>query len=75
MGTREERLIRCGALKVFDLEKTMISVDQPVLYFLVDGPRRGFVREQLLVVPEDTGITTQVCLEIISLDRNQPTIL
>ena len=49
--------------KVFDLEKTMISGDQPVLYFLVDGPRRGFVREELLVVPEDTELPPKSVLK------------
>jgi hypothetical protein len=27
-----------------------------VLYYLDDGPQRGFVREELLVVPADTEL-------------------
>jgi hypothetical protein len=27
-----------------------------VLYYLLDGPARGFVREELLVVPPDTQL-------------------
>ena len=29
-------------------------LNEPVLYYLHDGPKRGFVREELLVVPPDT---------------------
>ena len=34
----------------------MISEGQPVLYYLYDGPKRSFVREELQVVPEDTEL-------------------
>ena len=30
--------------------------EQPVLYYLRDGPQRGFVREELLVVPPNTQL-------------------
>jgi hypothetical protein len=29
---------------------------QPALYYLIDGPARRFVREELLVVPEGTEL-------------------
>ena len=32
----------------------MIKPDAPVIYYLFDGPKRWFVREELLVVPPDT---------------------
>ena len=34
----------------------MTKPDKPVLYYLQDGPPRGFVREELLVVPLDTQL-------------------
>ena len=40
----------------FDVERTVVAMDQPVLYYLdrsQDGPKRSFVREELQVVPED----------------------
>ena len=30
--------------------------NEPVLYYLRDGPQRGFVREELLIVPFDTQL-------------------
>ena len=34
--------------------------DEPVLYCLQDGPKRGFVREELLVVPPTTELPTTI---------------
>ena len=34
----------------------MIKPDAPVIYCLFDGPKRGFVREELVVVPPNTGL-------------------
>ena len=44
------------SLKVYNLERSFAKPDQPVLYYLHDGPKRGFVREELLVVPPDTTL-------------------
>ena len=41
------------SLKVYNLERSFTKPDQPVLYYLHDGPKRSFVREELLVVPPD----------------------
>ena len=30
--------------------------DEPVVYYLLDGPQRGFVREELQPVPKDTQL-------------------
>ena len=43
-------------LKVFGIERSFSKPDQPVLYYLRDGPKRGFVREELLVVPPNTQL-------------------
>ena len=44
------------SLKVYSLERSFTKPDQPVLYYLHDGPKRGFVREELLVVPPNTTL-------------------
>jgi hypothetical protein len=44
------------SLKVFTLERSITKPNQPVLYYLRDGPKRGFVREELLVVPPNTAL-------------------
>ena len=44
------------SLKVHTLEKAVFKPGEPVLYYLYDGPKRGFVREELLVVPPNTQL-------------------
>lgn len=44
------------SLKVFTVESSVTKPSQPVLYYLHDGPKRGFVREELLVVPPNTQL-------------------
>ena len=42
------------SLKVYNIERAVTKPDEPVVYYLFDGPKRGFVREELMVVPPDT---------------------
>ena len=43
------------SLDIYDLSRSVVSSGQPVLYYLSEGaPKRGFVREELQVVPGDT---------------------
>jgi len=52
------------SLDIFDLSRNVVSVGQPVLYYLSEGgPRRSFVREELQVVPEDTELPPNSVLE------------
>jgi len=44
------------SLKVYSIERSFTKPHQPVLYYLRDGPKRGFVREELLVVPPNTTL-------------------
>ena len=44
------------SLKVYTLEKVVDKTDEPVVYYLNDSPKRGFVREELLVVPPNTQL-------------------
>jgi len=43
-------------LRVFNIERSITKPNEPVLHYLRDGPKRGFVREVLLVVPPDTEL-------------------
>ena len=43
-------------LKVYNIEKVVTKPKEPVMYYLCDGPKRGFVREELMVVPQDTQL-------------------
>ena len=42
------------SLKVFNMEKSIVKESEPVLYYLKDGPKRGFVREELMIIPKGT---------------------
>ena len=44
------------SLKVHQIERNVTKPNEPVVYCLSDGPKRGFVREELLVVPPNTQI-------------------
>ena len=44
------------SLKVHNIERVVTKPDEPVVYYLYDGPKRGFVREELMVVPPDTQL-------------------
>ena len=38
------------SLKVYTIQKVVTKPHEPVVYYLYDGPKRGFVREELMVV-------------------------
>ena len=44
------------SLKVYQVVKNTTKPNEPVVYYLSDGPKRGFVREELLVVPPNTQL-------------------
>ena len=45
------------SIEIYNLSRSVVSADQPVLYYLSQGaPKRGFVREELHIVPEDTQL-------------------
>jgi len=44
------------SLKVYNIEKYVTKPNEPVLYYLQDGPKRGFVREELPVVPPNSEL-------------------
>ena len=44
------------SLKVYQVVENKTKPNEPVVYYLSDGPKRGFVREKLLVVPPNTQL-------------------
>ena len=42
------------SLKVYNIQKVVTKPEAPVVYYLLAGPKRGFVREELMVVPPGT---------------------
>ena len=38
------------SLKVYKIERSLVKKNEPVLYYMKDGPLRGFVREELMIV-------------------------
>ena len=44
------------SIEVYNITRVVVSSEQPVLYYLLDGPKRSFVREELQVVPSDTEL-------------------
>ena len=55
-GGRRRATDPVWSLEVCRLGRSVTKLDEPVLYYLQDGPPRGFVREELLVVPPDTQL-------------------
>ena len=59
MGQKEP-LIQSGPWMSYNIERSFIKPKQPILYYLADGPKRGFVREELLVVPPNTTLPPSI---------------
>ena len=55
-GERRRATDPIWSLEIYDLSSSVVSAEQPVLYYLSGGPRRSFVREELQVVPNDTEL-------------------
>ena len=52
------------SLKMFDLNRSIITTDQPILYYLSKGsPKHGFVREELQVIPENSELPPESVLK------------
>ena len=52
-GERLHATYPIWSLEIYDLSCSVVSAEQPVLYYLSGGPRRSFIREELQVVPSD----------------------
>ena len=63
-GSRRRATDPIWSLGVYYLSRSVVTSDQPVLYYLSTGaPKRGFVREELLVVPNDTELPPKGALK------------
>ena len=55
-GGRRRATDPLWSLDVYKIGRSVTKPDEPILYYLHDGPARGFVREELLIVPADTQL-------------------
>ena len=55
-GERRRATDPIWSIEVCNINRVVISAEQPVLYYLLDGPKRSFVREELQVVLTDTEL-------------------
>ena len=53
-GQRRRATDAIWSLKIYRLARAVAKSGAPAVYYLEGGPPRGFVREELLVVPSDT---------------------
>ena len=44
------------SLKVHQIERNVTKPNEPVVYYLTDGPKHGFVCEEMLVVLPNTQL-------------------
>jgi len=42
------------SIKVYEIDIPLVKKNEPVVYYLKDGPLRGFAREELMMIPRDT---------------------
>ena len=52
--TRRRATDPIWSIKTFSIKNIMVVENQPVLYFLENGPTRSFVREELQIILNDT---------------------
>jgi hypothetical protein len=45
--------------QIYHIKKSIVQKNQPVLYWLENGPKRSFVREELMAIPHDTELPPQ----------------
>ena len=55
-GGRRRATDPVWSLEAHRLGRSVTKPDEPVFFYLQDRPPRGFVREELLVVPPDTQL-------------------
>ena len=60
VGGRRRATDPVWCLKVYWVGRSVTKPDEPVLYYLLDGPERASVREELLVVPQTLSFPLMV---------------
>ena len=53
---RKRATDRLWSKKIYRLSEVREKPGNRVMYYLQDGPERGFVKEELMLVPEDTEL-------------------
>ena len=51
--------------KTYRLREIVEDSGNSMMYYLKDGPERAFVAEKLMLIPEDTGVATGLCSEVV----------
>ena len=59
------------SLKVFNIEKSVMKEGEPVLYYLKDVHKRGFVREELMIIPKETESASRKTFLILNRFGNK----
>ena len=62
-GGRRRATDPIWSLEVYEQARAEIRPGEPVVYYLRDGPKRGFVREELQVVPWNTKLPPESVLK------------
>ena len=55
-GDRRRATDKIWSRNTFRLDRIVENLGQRVLYYLTDGPKRAFVREELMQIPEGTEV-------------------
>ena len=55
-GDRRRATDKIWSRNTFRLDRIVENLGQRVLYYLTDGPKRAFVREELMLIPENTEV-------------------
>ena len=53
---RHRAMDRIWSKKAYRLREIVEDPDNRVMYYLSDGPKRAFVSEELMLIPEDTEL-------------------
>ena len=62
---------RIWSKKTYRLRKIVEDHDNRVMYYLIDGPERAFVLEELMLIPENTDrAASGLCSEVVGLPLN-----
>ena len=68
-GGRRRATDPIWSLQVYRLRRSVTKPNESVLYYLLDGPARGFVWEELLPVPRDTQLPPGGVLKLWAVHR------
>ena len=61
-GDRRRATDAIWSLNIYTISSAVTKSNTPIVYYLENGPKRGFVREELLIVPHDTELPPDTIL-------------